>query len=124
MEETETHTHGWRPCARPVLRCRYVDSPGQVNIRELPTPVWVMLRRICVRRFARSTVNGQVGLPIAVEVEPAHFNPSRKRLFEDTCGNRATLPGCLARKSGIDRDQLHSEPPHRLFLWHTHGPAP
>lgn len=46
-------------------------SPRKLHVRELVPPKWVVLRRIRVHGLVRASVNGKVGLAVAVEVQPA-----------------------------------------------------
>lgn len=76
--------------------------PRQFNSGQIAAPEIVMLRRVSVDGLVRPAVNFQIGLTVAVEIEFAHGDAARDRLFEDSRSNRAVLPEDFARQSDVD----------------------
>jgi hypothetical protein len=59
------------PFSREVLAER---SPPQLHPWKLSSPVFIVLGGIGVHSLLGTTVYGEVGLPVAVEVEPVSSN--------------------------------------------------
>src|SRR5207249_7640336 len=78
---------------------------------QLRAPVRVVLGGIGVDGLLPPAVRGQVGLPVAVQVERAHGDAARHRLLEDAGGDRPALPGDLPRQADVHRDDPHRVSP-------------
>ncbi len=71
---------------------------------ELTAPGGVVLGRVDVDGLARAAVDGEVGLAVAVQVEPPDRHRPLDRLLEDRRAHGLPLPGDLARKPDVDGD--------------------
>jgi hypothetical protein len=65
-----------KPFSREVLPER---SRRQIHLGELSPPVLIMLERISVHSLLRTAVHGEVGLLVALKVEPVNPNPALYR---------------------------------------------
>src|SRR5262245_46641905 len=71
-----------------------------------------MRERIAIDRLVFSAVDGEVGLTVAVQVKRAQDDAPLDRLLENAGADVHPMPGDFARKSDVERHQLH---PHRAF---------
>lgn len=55
-----------------------------------------MMKRIAINRLVFSAVNGEVGLAIAVEIQPPQHDAAGDRLLEDSGGDAHSVPGDFA----------------------------
>ena len=81
------------PFVQPL--CGKVFAEHPVRQRPVGTfclPDRIMLRGIDIHRFVAPAVNGEVGLLVAVEIEPMQHDAAGHRLFIDTGGHRLSVP--------------------------------
>src|SRR5215467_560922 len=89
----------WRKVDREIFT---KHSHRQIAARQFPFPVVVMSKRIAVDRFVFSSVHGEIGLPVAIQVQFAQCNRASDWLFEYAGDNRATMPDDLSRQSNVN----------------------
>ena len=70
-------------------------------------PVVVVLGWIAVNSLVLASVNNEVGLTVAVQIEFAQSDPAFDRLLEDPSRYSHAMPRYFSRESYVDRDQLH-----------------
>src|SRR5439155_11307438 len=81
-----------------------------------------MLEGVGVDRLGRTAVDGEVGLAVAVEVEPTNRDAFLDRLLEDPGRHVASFPVDGARQADVDGDDTHHfRPPFDWFLGETGG---
>ena len=83
---------------------------GQVVAAELPRPVVVGRAVVDVHGAVLAAVGGQVGLAVAVDVEPAHAPPAVHRRLEDRRVDGPVTPLHVAREADVEREQPHGSP--------------
>src|SRR5262245_52700640 len=66
-----------------------------------------MLRGVGIHRLVLPAVNRQVGLPVAVEIQPACHNSASNRLLEDASADALAFPADFTRQADIHRDDVH-----------------
>ena len=67
-----------------------------------------MLARIGVNRLVLAAVHCEIGLTVAVDVEPPHGPHARHRVFEDAGRDNAAPPLNFARLADVKGDDLHA----------------
>ena len=96
------------PSSRPSVVRFSPNVPGpRVELRPLARPELVELGRVGVDGLVRAAVHAQVGLAVAVEVQPPQRHASGDRLFEDPGRDRLAPPEHLARQADVDGEHLH-----------------
>ena len=79
----------------------------ELESRQLLLPIAVMLPWIAVNRLIRPTVYRQIGLPVSLDIVPAHGDSAFDRRFEDARQHGGTVCRHLPRSSHIDRNNTH-----------------
>src|SRR5439155_14423753 len=82
-------------------------SPGEVHAWKLGAPERVMLGRIDIDGLVGAAVNGEVGLPVAFQVQASNFDKARHGRLEDRRQDGLPMPLDLARKPHVDRYEFH-----------------
>lgn len=78
-------------------------------------PKLIVFRRISVDGFRWAAMDRKIGLPIAVEVQPAQRNTPGHWFFEDSGGNRLSVMQNQSGQAYIDRDQSHRHLERDIF---------
>jgi hypothetical protein len=66
-----------------------------------------MLGRIGVHRLVRPAVNGEIGLPVSVQVQRAHHHAAFHRLLVDPGRDPLAFPDHFPWKPDVYRNDLH-----------------
>src|SRR4051812_24602762 len=82
-------------------------APRELNAGDFLVPERVMLRRVGIDRLVRSTVNRQIGLLVALDVQPRDANAARDGCLEDRCTDGLASPLHFAWQSDVDRQNCH-----------------
>src|SRR4029079_16741804 len=82
-------------------------SPSEFRARELLAPPRIMLGRIGVDRLIDATMDGQVRLLVAVEVQRANTDTFRHRILEDRRHDDLASDREFMRTSHIDWTDFH-----------------
>src|SRR3954463_12492808 len=83
------------------------SSPRKVDTGELVAPERIVLRRVSVDGLVGPTVDGEIGLLVTRNVQSRNPDPTRHGRLEYGRDNEFTSPLDFARKTGVDREQLH-----------------
>ena len=73
----------------------------------MPPPEFIMDCRIDIRRLVGSAMYGEVGLPVALEIEPIHHDAGSRRLFIDAGGDGLSSPVDQTRMPDLYRYEFH-----------------
>ena len=85
------------------------SSPREVRFWELPAPVGIVLGGVGVDRLIGATMDGEVGLAVAAQIDTVQFDRALDGIFEDASGNLRSLPENDAGTSDVDRDNFHAD---------------
>lgn len=77
-------------------------APWKIRARQFSAPKRVVLRRIGINRFIGSTVNGEIGLLVTLNIQPSDPNPTRYRCLEYGSANEFTPPFDFAWQTHVD----------------------
>jgi hypothetical protein len=77
-------------------------APWKIHARQFSAPKRVVLRRIGINRFIGSTVNGEIGLLVTLNIQPSDPNSTRYRRLEYGSANEFTPPFDFAWKTHVD----------------------
>ena len=80
---------------------------AELELRPLARPQLVELRRVRVDRLLGTAVHAQVGLAVAVQVEPPQRHASGDRLLPDPGADRPAPPEHLAGEADVDGEHPH-----------------
>src|SRR5260221_108688 len=82
-------------------------APRKLHPAKLVAPVVVVLGGVDVHGLVGPSVNGEVGLPVALDVERRDAHRAAPAILPDGSGRRLPVPDDLPGKAGVDRDELH-----------------
>src|SRR6185437_10251452 len=100
--------------SQPFASCaleREVFSKGAVGqgmAGQFGLPVRVVLDGIAVDGLECSAVDGEVRLPVSVEIQGSEGDSARDGCLVDGRGHALAVPGDFARQSAMQGDELHS----------------
>src|SRR5262249_29321963 len=103
--ETVADADGFQQAFRREILPKH--SPGQLLFRELAPPVVVVLDGIGVDRLLRSTVDGEIRLAVALEIQKGHTDGTFDRLLENAGGDSATVERNFTWEAYAHRPKLH-----------------
>ena len=106
---TDAHLVVGQPVDGEVLA---EDAAGQVRATQVLTPVLVGLGLVDHHGALLAAVPGQIALPVAVQIQPAGHDRAGHRLLPDAGVDDPAVPGDVAGKADVHRQQRrHAAPP-------------
>ena len=76
-------------------------SEDEVVATELALPVMIGLYLVDEDRSLLSSVPGQIGLLVPIDVEPSHHSPTLNRFFPNGCAHSLPTPGDVAGQTNV-----------------------